>query len=147
MPTKDDFGIVADRLRTLVGELEEVAVPLERVMGPDVLEGGELTDSVYESIKVTRMTGLSLSAVVAEYAAEAERRKEEAIAAEQAQQQYEDDLDAHRRELIVRAEYEDAAPTKINDIRRKAKRMGFRLDEDPSAKPTPPPPPPDYVDI
>ena len=147
MPTSDDFAAVANSLRKLMGELEEVAVPLERMMGPDVLQGGELTDSVYESMKVARVTGLSLSAVVAEYAAEAERRREEAIAAAKAQAQYEDDLAAHGRELRLRAEYEDAAPTKIHELRRKASRTGVRLDQDPPPKPTPPPPPADYIDI
>ncbi len=141
MPTSSDFGAVANSLRKLVGELEEVALPLERRMGAHVLEGGDLTDSVYESIKATRVTGLSLSAIVAEYAAEAERRKEEAIAAAKAREEYEDDLKEYRRNAEL---WESDDADGLGDAVRLAK---MKKEGGPPERPTPPPDPPPYIDL
>ena len=137
MPTQDDFELVAARLRDISATLEEFAYPLENRMGADVLEGGELTDSVYEAIKGTRATALGLSATVDEYAAEATRRMEEAIAAAKALKEYRKDMEKYearkdlwdRRDEVESGSWAAAMPT-----------------EEPT-KPTPPPDPPAYIDL
>ncbi|MEM9133741.1 MAG: hypothetical protein AAF962_17030 [Actinomycetota bacterium] len=138
MPTSDDFELVAARLRDISAVLEEFAYPLENRMGPDVLEGGELTDSVYEAIKGTRVTALSLSATVEEYAAEATRRMEEAIAAAKALKEYRKDLEEYNDKKALWDNREDI------DLPKFAK--GIVPDEEPT-KPTPPPDPPAYIDL
>lgn len=132
MPTSADFETAAARLRNVVAGLEEFVHPLENRMGAHVLEGGELTDSVYESLKATRVATLSLSAVVAEYAAECTRRMEEAIAAAKARDQYQDDLAGYRQ---LKKIWDDDGQDGL-----------IRVDKEPTA-PTPPPAPPDYIDI
>ena len=138
MPTQDDFELVAARLRDISATLEEFAYPLEHRMGADVLEGGELTDSVYEAIKGTRATALGLSASVDEYAAEATRRMEEAIAAAKALKEYHKDLE----------DYNDAKTLWDNrdeiDLPSYAKAV---VPTEEPTKPTPPPDPPDYIDL
>lgn len=132
MPTSADFETAAARLRTVVASLEEFVHPLENRMGAHVLEGGELTDSVYESLKTTRVTTLSLSAVVEEYAAECTRRMEEANAAATARDQYREDLEDYERNMGY-----------WND----SDGDGYvHLEEEP-IRPAPPPDPPDYIDI
>ncbi len=137
MPTKDDFGPVAASLRKLAGELAEVALPLERMMGPEVLQGGELTDSVYESMKVARVTGLSLSAIVDEYAAEAQRRYEEAIEAEKVREAYEKEMRHFRNMTNHWEQYQDG------DWPRDRRPP----DRPPSEPPTRPPDPPGYIEL
>ncbi len=133
MPTKDDFHWTASALRNIAGVLEEFAYPLENRMGAHVLEGGELTESVYEAIKATRVTALSLSAIVDEYAAEATRRMEEAIDAAKAAADYRDDLN----------DYNDAK--ELWD--RRDELPDFIVPDEEPVEPTAPPPVPDYIDI
>lgn len=97
MPTAEDFERAAANLRNLSGELEEFAYPLERAMGSHVLEGGELTDSVYETIKAARLVALTVSGIVDEYAAEATRRQEEAIAAAKARNAWAEELSEYKQ--------------------------------------------------
>ncbi len=142
MPTAGEFEAVADGLYALIGDLEVLAKPLENRMGAHVLEGGELTDSVYESLKTTRSTGLSLSAIVAEYRAEVVRRLEEARAAIRAQEDYEDDMDRYRRQKNMYDRYHDGDASRGD-----ARRMDVDVDGDPPEPPDPPPPPADYIDL
>ncbi|MEL6985967.1 MAG: hypothetical protein AAFO29_26285 [Actinomycetota bacterium] len=141
MPTTDDFGELREQLFGLVAQLEDFALPMENNMGPHVLEGGELTDSVYESIKTTRVTALTISGIVAEYAAEAERRRVEAKAAAEAKAAYDDDLADHRRDTAL---WESKDPQNIAEENRLD-----QMEEDggPSDPPTAPPDPPEYIDI
>lgn len=133
MPTKDDFHWTASALRNIAGVLEEFAYPLENRMGAHVLEGGELTESVYEAIKATRVTALSLSAIIEEYAAEATRRMEEAIDAAKAAADYRNELN----------DYNDAK--KLWD--RRDELPDFIVPDEEPVEPTAPPPVPDYIDI
>lgn len=135
MSTRDEFELVATRLRNIAAALEQFAYPLENRMGPNVLEGGELTDSVYESIKGTRAMAMSLSATVDEYAAEATRRMEEAIAAAKAQSDYESEM-ADYRESLDYWNRRDELPERTKLV----------PDEEPTPPP-PPPAPPEYVEI
>jgi hypothetical protein len=138
MPTQDDFQLVAARLRDISATLEEFAYPLENRMGADVLEGGELTDSVYEAIKGTRATALGLSATVDEYAAEATRRMEEAIAAAKALKEYRNDLE----------DYNDAKTLWDNRDEIDLPKGGqVAVPAEEPTKPTPPPDPPGYIDL
>ena len=130
MPTESDFESAAAGLRDVVAALDIFVLPLENRMGAHVLEGGELTDSVYESLKTTRVTALSLGAIVEEYAAECTRRMEEAIAAAEAQEQYEDDL----------ADYNDAKDGSPGPNNR------YEADTT-EPPPEPPPSPADYIEI
>lgn len=147
MPTSSEFSGVATNLRNLVARLEEVSRPLENGMGAHVMEGGELTESVYESIKITRITAQQIGAVIDEYATEATRRATEAKAAEDAQEQYEKDLRNYEKAVNYRAQYEDAGPNNRGRMRIHARKIDVDLDGDPPTKPTPPPPPADYIDI
>ncbi len=141
MPTSDEYAQLATYLRGIVAQLEDFVLPLENGMGAHVLEGGELTESVYESIKHTRVTSLSLSGIVAEYAAEAQRRQEEAIAAAAAKATYDDELAAHKAQTELWDRYQAGeldgsdGGAKVVDV------------EEPGPPPTPPPDPPAYVDI
>ncbi len=136
MPTAGEFESVADGLHDLIGDLEDLAYPLENRMGAHVLEGGELTDSVYESIKTTRVLALSLSGVVAEYRAEVVRRLEEARAAVEAKENYEEDMATYRA-------HSKRWENQQNGI---YQRYVTRLKEEPTP-PDPPPPPADYIDL
>lgn len=148
MPTANDFEDAAARLRNVVAGLEDFVHPLENRMGSHVLEGGELTDSVYESLKSTRVETLSLSAVVEEYAAECTRRMEEANAAAKARDDYEDDLSDYRemKELWDANGGKPVAVEKglIGSGEDRVNHVG--PDKEP-VPPTPPPDPPDYIDI
>lgn len=143
MPTADDFERAAANLRNLSGELEEFAYPLERSMGGHVLEGGELTDSVYETIKAARLVALAVSGIVDEYAAEATRRQEEAVAAAKARKEWAEDLRQYKKDKaiydqVMAGEKVEAGPFKI------------RIDPDEVEEPVHPGPEPehaDYIDL
>lgn len=138
MPHKDDFSDAASAFEKMRQECEVFVQRLEAAMSPSVLDGGELTRSVYESLKRTRAETLTMSASIEMYMEECQRRLKEWRAAKAAQEEYEEDLAVYR---VKKGIWDGEGSVEFGTL------IGATLGEEEPVPPTPPPTPPDYIDL